>query len=82
MIVGLLLGDDDWRKDKAKLRVAAIATILWACLSGLRLAVQLPLYLAECDGGTRRDEARDGSAALRGAALGHVVAGAYGVASA
>ena len=47
LIVGLLLGDDDWYKDKAKLRVAAIATILWACLSGLRLAVQLPLYLAE-----------------------------------
>jgi hypothetical protein len=47
VIVGLLLGDDDWYKDKAKLRVAAIATILWACLSGLRLAVQLPLYFAD-----------------------------------
>ena len=47
VIVGLLLGDDDWHKDKAKLRVAAIATILWACLSGLRLAVQLPLYFAD-----------------------------------
>lgn len=46
LIVGLLLGDDDWRTNAAKLRVAAIATILWAGLSGLRLAVQLPLYLA------------------------------------
>lgn len=44
VIVGLLLNDDDWRKDPAKLRVAAIATILWATLSALRLAVQLPLY--------------------------------------
>jgi Protein of unknown function (DUF3159). len=44
VIVGLLLNDDDWRKDPAKLRVAAIATILWATLSGLRLAVQVPLY--------------------------------------
>ena len=46
LIVGLLLGDDDWYRDPAKLRVAAIATILWATLSGLRLAVQLPLYFA------------------------------------
>jgi hypothetical protein len=46
LIVGLLLGDDDWRKNPAKLRVAAIATVLWAGLSALRLAVQLPLYLA------------------------------------
>jgi hypothetical protein len=47
IIVGLLLGDDDWRKDPAKLRVATVATILWATLSALRLAVQLPLYFAE-----------------------------------
>ena len=46
LIVGLLLGDDDWRGNAAKLRVATIATILWAVLFGLRLAVQLPLYLA------------------------------------
>lgn len=46
VVVALLLGDDDWRKDPAKLRVAAIATILWATLSALRLAVQLPLYFA------------------------------------
>ncbi|MGV3712759.1 DUF3159 domain-containing protein [Pseudolysinimonas sp.] len=45
VIVGLLLNDDDWRKDPAKLRVAMIATILWATLSALRLAVQLPLYV-------------------------------------
>jgi hypothetical protein len=47
VIVGLLLGDDDWRKNPAKLRVAVVATILWATLSAVRLAVQVPLYLAE-----------------------------------
>jgi Protein of unknown function (DUF3159). len=46
VIVALLLNDDDWRKDPAKLRVAAIATILWAALAALRLAVQVPLYFA------------------------------------
>lgn len=47
VIVGLLLGDDDWRRNAAKLRVATVATILWATLSAVRLAVQVPLYLAE-----------------------------------
>ncbi|WP_309710251.1 DUF3159 domain-containing protein [Pseudolysinimonas sp.] len=47
VIVGLLLGDDDWRRNPAKLRVATVATILWATLSAVRLAVQVPLYLAE-----------------------------------
>jgi hypothetical protein len=47
VIVGLLLGDDDWRRNAAKLRVATVATILWAALSAVRLAVQVPLYLAE-----------------------------------
>lgn len=47
VIVGLLLGDDDWRGNPAKLRVAIVATILWTALSAVRLAVQVPLYLAE-----------------------------------
>lgn len=47
VIVGLLLGDDDWRKNPAKLRVAVVATILWATLSATRLAVQAPLYFAD-----------------------------------
>jgi len=46
LIVSLLLNDDDWRSNPAKMRVATIATILWTALSLLRLAVQLPLYLA------------------------------------
>lgn len=46
LIVSLLLNDDDWRSNPAKVRVATVATILWTALSLLRLAVQLPLYLA------------------------------------
>ncbi|CAN5387881.1 DUF3159 domain-containing protein [soil metagenome] len=45
-LVGLLTGDAEWRRDPAKFRVALIATILWAGLFGLRLAVELPLYFA------------------------------------
>lgn len=47
VLVGFALNDDRWPRDAAKLRVAAIATILWTALSGLRLAVQVPLYLAD-----------------------------------
>ena len=46
-IVGLLTGDEHWRHDAAKLKVAYVATVLWLLLSGLRLAVQVPLYLAD-----------------------------------
>jgi hypothetical protein len=45
-LVGLLTGDADWRHDKAKFRVALIATILWCIVFGGRLAVELPLYFA------------------------------------
>lgn len=45
LIVGYLTGDPaEWRDDRAKFRVAMIATGLWAALSALRLAVQLPLW--------------------------------------
>jgi hypothetical protein len=47
LIVSLLTGDEHWRHDPAKLRVAYVATVLWLLLSGLRLAVQVPLYLAD-----------------------------------
>jgi hypothetical protein len=45
-LVGLLTGDPEWRHDKAKFRVALIATILWCIVFGGRLAVELPLYFA------------------------------------
>lgn len=35
-----------WRKDKARFRVALVATILWAGLFALRLGVELPLYFS------------------------------------
>lgn len=47
VIVGLLTGDEHWRHDATKLKVAYVATVLWLLLSGLRLAVQVPLYLAD-----------------------------------
>jgi len=47
IIVGFLRGEGmAWREDKAKYRVALIATLLWVGLFGLRLLVQFPLYLA------------------------------------
>lgn len=45
VVVGLLTGDPHWRRDRAKLRVAYVATLLWLALSAARLAVQFPLYL-------------------------------------
>jgi hypothetical protein len=46
VVVALLTGDTAWRADAAKVRVALIATVLWAVLPALRLAVELPLYFA------------------------------------
>lgn len=47
VVIGLLTGDEHWRHDAAKLRIAYVTSVLWLLLSGLRLAVQLPLYLAD-----------------------------------
>ena len=47
VLIGLLTGDEHWRHDPARLRIAYVTTFLWLMLSGLRLAVQLPLYLAD-----------------------------------
>jgi hypothetical protein len=47
VVIGLLTGDEHWRHDPAKLRIAYVTSVLWLLLSALRLAVQLPLYLAE-----------------------------------
>ncbi|MFZ7087912.1 DUF3159 domain-containing protein [Curtobacterium sp. RRHDQ10] len=47
IVVGLLLPDaDDWRDDAAQRRVLTVATWLWAGLFALRLAIEIPLYLA------------------------------------
>jgi hypothetical protein len=48
VIVSLIRGEgSSWREDRAKFRVALIATILWCGLFALRLGVELPLYFAE-----------------------------------
>jgi len=47
VLVAALTGDTDWRGDAAKLRVSYIATVLWAVLPTLRLAIEVPLYLAD-----------------------------------
>jgi hypothetical protein len=47
IVVGVLLADgDDWRADAGKRRVLTVATWLWAGLFALRLAIEIPLYLA------------------------------------
>lgn len=53
---GGLKGWSRWRKDKATMRRYDIATWLWVGLFGIRLAVQVPLYLAGAVGalGTAR----------------------------
>ena len=47
LLVGILAGDHPgWRGDRAKLRVAYIATSLFLAFPLLRLGVELPLYFA------------------------------------
>jgi hypothetical protein len=48
VIVGVLRGEGmAWRQDRAKFRVAFVATVLWTCLFAARLVVQVPLYYAD-----------------------------------
>ena len=47
VIASLITGEGaQWRADKAKFRVAFIATVLWIGLFALRLGIELPLYFA------------------------------------
>ena len=47
VIVSLIRSEGSaWRGDRAKFRVALIATLLWCGLFALRLGVELPLYFA------------------------------------
>ena len=48
VFIGPLVGEGmEWRKDPRLLRVYTRASWIWVGLFVLRLAVQLPLYLAE-----------------------------------
>jgi hypothetical protein len=44
--VGVLMGDRDWRDEPVKRRLFARLTALWVALFVVRLAVELPLFLA------------------------------------
>jgi hypothetical protein len=46
VLVGFLIGDRTWRADAAQRRVALVATVLWLLLGAIRLAVEVPLFLA------------------------------------
>jgi Protein of unknown function (DUF3159). len=45
-LAGALTGDPAWRSQPGTLRIAMVATWLWVGLFGLRLLVQVPLYLS------------------------------------
>lgn len=46
VLVGFLIGDRTWREDRAQVRVATVATVLFLLLGAIRLAVEVPLFLA------------------------------------
>jgi hypothetical protein len=47
VIASLVTGEGSgWRQDRAKVRVAVIATALWCGLFAVRLGVELPLYFS------------------------------------
>jgi hypothetical protein len=47
VVIGLLVGDgSDWRADRGKRRAFTIATWVWVLPSAIRVAVQVPLYIA------------------------------------
>ena len=53
VIVSLIRSEGSaWRQDAAKFRVATIASVLWAGLFAVRLAVELPLYFAQGEDGS------------------------------
>ncbi len=48
LIVGLLMGERaaNWRQEPRRYRVLTLVTWFWVALFGIRLAVEVPLYLA------------------------------------
>ena len=49
VIAGVLTSDSHWREDRAKRVMATVATLLWVAMFGLRLVVQVPLYVVGAD---------------------------------
>ena len=51
LLIGPLVGEGlAWRRDPRRLRAYRLATWLWVVMFALRLAVQVPLYLADAVG--------------------------------
>lgn len=46
VIAGIVVNDDQWHRNRARFAMASVATLLWAGMFGLRLMIQVPLYLA------------------------------------
>jgi len=47
VLIGMLVGDGtDWRADRLKRRALTLATWIWVLPSAIRVAIQVPLYLA------------------------------------
>jgi hypothetical protein len=47
VVIGLLMGEEsDWRSDKVKRRAYTLATWIWVIPSAIRVAIQVPLYIA------------------------------------
>jgi predicted membrane-bound spermidine synthase len=47
VLIGMLMGDTEWRADKIKRRALTLATWIWVLPSAIRVAIQVPLYLIE-----------------------------------
>ncbi|MCU1404629.1 MAG: hypothetical protein JWQ43_932 [Glaciihabitans sp.] len=48
IFIGLIVGEGtEWRADRIKRRAFTIATWIWVIPSAIRVAIQVPLYLAE-----------------------------------
>ena len=50
VVTNVLVAENPARTNPIVRRVAYLATVVWACFFGLRLAVQIPLYLSHATG--------------------------------
>jgi hypothetical protein len=55
VVTGLLVSDSGWRRDRAFRRAATWLSLLWVLLFAVRLAVEVPLYLAAQASGRAED---------------------------
>ncbi len=82
IVAGFLTGDEDWRDDRAKFRVAVIATLLWVGLFGAPARRGTAAVLRRRGAGARGDQAHPRTAAVRRDPLAHLAAHANGLCAA